>query len=73
MMLMPQERKKAITLIIEGMGSESSPEMGNDRDFAMKACCKTMLDCIKREDAMGLADCLKEFMEMCNDKPEMEY
>ena len=76
-MLMP-ERKKAVTLIIEGMGP-SSPMMGpeDDYEYALKSCGSKVMECLERRDLEGFCEYMKEFVDMCKDNPkpkmDMEY
>lgn len=74
-MLMGPERKKAVTVIISGLGSPSD-DMESDSDYAMKACASKIMSCLERKDVGGFCEYMKEFMEMCegeDSKPEMEY
>ena len=77
-MLMP-ERKKAVTLIVEGMGPSSAPyereEESSDREYAMMECCMKIMKSIDRKDVKEMCEYMQEFIDMCkedNPKPEME-
>ena len=75
-MLMGPERKKAVTVIIAGMGGHGE-DMESDSEYAMKACASKIMRCFEEKDVSGFCEYMKEFMEMCkegnNPKPEMEY
>lgn len=75
--MMP-ERKKAVTLIIEGMGGPS-PMGGMDDDYgyAKKACAMKIMKCMEAKDVEGFSEYLAEFIDMCKDNPkpkmDMDY
>ena len=74
-------RKKAVTLIIEGMGG-NGPIMGpeDDYEYALKSCGSKIMECMERKDVEGFCEYMKDFIEMCEDNPkpkrpmmDMEY
>lgn len=74
MMLMP-DRKKAVTVIVAGLGGGEDMGMEDDLQYAMKSCCLRLMKCMEEKDVDGFCEYMKEFIEMCkndNPKPEME-
>lgn len=73
-MLLAPERRKAVTVIVAGLGESGSGPMESDKDYAMKACAAKIMECLERKDCRSFCEYMKDFVEMCSDdeKPEME-
>ena len=72
MMLAP-DRKKAVTVIVAGLGDSDDGPTESDHDYALKACATKVMECVERKDCEGFCEYMKDFIEMCSDKkPEME-
>lgn len=74
MMMMP-ERKKAVTVIIAGMGNEGMSGPEDDYDYALKECAMKIMKAMEQRDVSEFCEYMKEFISMCkqdNPKPEME-
>lgn len=81
MLLMPN-RRKMITLIVDGLGGMRGPrvpyvqKMGEESntgefelpgsDYALEHCMKRFWECADRKDYKGMVEGLKEFLEICN-------
>ena len=69
MMMMP-DRKKAVTLIISGMGEGEGPSpFSDDYSFAKKECAMKIMKCLDEKDVSGFCEYMEEFLEMCENKP----
>lgn len=74
-------KQRMITLIVDGLGGQSGPrvpyvqKMGDepttgeyrlpDSDFALSKCMQKFKGCMDRDDFTGMAQALREAMEIC--------
>lgn len=63
-MLLGPERKKAVTIILAGLGNGGGGEHESDADYAKKACARRIMDCLEKRDVEGFCEFMCEFMEM---------
>ena len=74
-MMMPQERKKAVTVIIAGMGGEKTSNDLSDYDYARHACGRKIMQSLEEKNVEEFCEYLSEFITMCKEKPsnDREY
>lgn len=76
-MMMRPERKKALTVIMAGMGSPEPSSDGDDYGYALKACARKIMQCMEDGDSEGFCEYMADFIEMYKDKQgnprEMDY
>lgn len=85
-MLLQGNRNKMIALIVEGLGGHRGPrapyvqKMGEeserdfklpDSDYALERCMAKLCGCMEKKDHRGMAEAMREALEICNAPEEM--
>jgi len=86
MLLMPGDKKRVASIIVGEMkpdyvgkekgGYEKEFEMeesddSEEKSLPMVVCCEKVIECVKRGDAKGMADYMKDLVEMCQGSTEV--